>query len=114
MHVLCLSLTFNLFFSLSQKNYSINYNATEYNESTPNLEPHNFDVTCLQYTGGYEIRDLNNNKSYFGQTSKLAARFQHHFHNLKNGCHENALLREAYAKAKDQTFFQFLCFVFWA
>lgn len=72
------------------------------NQSTPQ------DVTFLFNSGVYEIRDLLNNKSYYGETQNLCSRFTRHFEQLSNGTHECRSLQKAYREQQNQNGFRFI------
>ena len=54
------------------------------------------DVTFLIHPGIYEIRDLQNDRSYYGETSNLFERFHLHYLHLKNEVHESRRLLQAF------------------
>jgi len=51
------------------------------------------DVTCVVHPGIYEIRDLETNLSYYGETDSLVHRLDSH-RQLRKGTHENTNLRK--------------------
>lgn len=62
--------------------------------SNSNLE--RLDVTSLNYPGVYEILDIKNNKSYYGQSCSLIRRLMHHHQGLMNETHECKSLGAAF------------------
>lgn len=54
------------------------------------------DVTQLNYPGVYEILDIKNNKSYYGQSSSLVRRLMQNHQGLMNETHECETLRTAF------------------
>jgi hypothetical protein len=60
------------------------------------------DVTCLNYPGVYEILDVKNNKSYYGETSLLGRRFMHHFQGLLNDNNDCRALADAFKEQNKQ------------
>lgn len=54
------------------------------------------DVTFLNYPGVYEILDVKNDKSYYGETNSLCRRFMHHHQGLTNDTHDCKALATAF------------------
>lgn len=69
-------------------------------DSWPHFEK--MDVTFLNYPGIYEILDIENNKSYYGQTTLLARRIMQHNQGLVNETHECKDLIAAFKKQDKQ------------
>lgn len=68
--------------------------------SFPDFEK--MDVTFLNYPGIYEILDIENNKSYYGQTTSLVRRIMQHNQGLVNETHECKALVAAFKKQGKQ------------
>jgi uncharacterized protein (DUF2249 family) len=75
-------------------------------ESNPKKFPWN--VTDLRQPGIYEILDVLNNKSYYGETQCLLSRLNSHDRSLKESTHECHKLRQAYLEQKNPEGFHFL------
>jgi hypothetical protein len=58
----------------------------------------NKDITDLILPGLYEILDLKNDKSYYGETDSLAKRYADHLRELNNKTHSNPSLQKAYTE----------------
>lgn len=67
------------------------------------------DVTFLSYPGVYEILDIKNNKSYYGETNLLSRRFMYHHQGLINDTHDcKALILAFREQNKEVENFRFL------
>jgi len=67
------------------------------------------DVTFLNYPGVYEILDIKNDKSYYGETNSLNRQFMHHFQGLQNDTHDCRALATAFKQQnKEIENFRFL------
>lgn len=62
--------------------------------SNSNLE--GLDVTSLKYPGVYEILDMKNNKSYYGESTSLFRRMMHHHQGLIDETHDCKALKAAF------------------
>lgn len=91
--------------SIKQKSKKIETSSRESEKSEP-IEI--YDVTFLNSPGIYEILDIKNNKSYYGETSLLSRRCMHHYQGLINDHHECKSLLAAFRKIKDIQNFRFL------
>lgn len=69
------------------------------------------DVSFLKEPGVYEILDVQNNLSYYGETDCLLNRFQIHWRQLRNGTHPCRKLLEAFQKQNNEDGFQFFVLV---
>lgn len=65
-------------------------------DEQPDSNFEKLDVTSLKYPGIYEILDVKNNKSYYGQSSLLFRRMMHHHQGLINETHECKALMAAF------------------
>nr|YP_009184727.1 putative GIY YIG homing endonuclease [Oogamochlamys gigantea]ALO62837.1 putative GIY YIG homing endonuclease [Oogamochlamys gigantea] len=69
----------------------------------------NVDITDLMLPGIYQILDIKNNRSYYGETDFMANRFVQHMNELKNETHSNAALLKAFKEQnKDFRGFRFI------
>lgn len=68
-------------------------------------------VSYLNQPGVYEILDVKNNKSYYGETSYLLGRLEVHTRSLKKGTHLCKSLQESYDKNPQIENFQFIIIV---
>lgn len=68
--------------------------------SVPHFEK--MDITFLNYPGVYEILDIENNKSYYGETTSLVRRMMQHNQGLVNETHECKALVAAFKKQGKQ------------
>lgn len=50
----------------------------------------------LNKSGIYEIRNLNNNKSYIGSAQSFKKRWSRHASSLRHNCHKNKHLQNSY------------------
>ncbi len=66
------------------------------------------DVTFLIKPGVYEILDVLNNKSYYGETQCLFNRFSRHTEQLTNGTHDCRALQAAYQTQQNPDGFKFI------
>ena len=57
----------------------------------------------------YQIRNLNNDRRYIGQTSRLAHRRRCHRYELRHSKHNSELLQADYDKDPDSLVFEILC-----
>lgn len=62
----------------------------------------------LNAPGVYEIFDIKNNKSYYGESNLLIRRCMHHYQGLINDHHECKGLLEAFRETKEIQNFRFL------
>lgn len=69
------------------------------------------DVSFFKNPGVYEILDVLNDISYYGETACLLDRFQAHYRQLKNGTHPNKRLRDAFTKQQNFDGFRFFLVV---
>jgi hypothetical protein len=69
------------------------------------------DISFLKEPGVYEILDVQNNCSYYGETDCLLNRLQIHLRQLRNGTHPSSRLLEAFQEQKNETGFQFFVLV---
>jgi hypothetical protein len=65
-------------------------------DEQPDSHFEKLDVTSLKYPGIYEILDVKNNKSYYGQSSLLFRRMMHHHQGFMNETHECKALMAAF------------------
>lgn len=65
------------------------------------------DITMSKYPGIYEMLDIKNNMSYYGQTDCLANRLARHFYELNREKHDNKMLSKAYKTEKNPDNFRF-------
>lgn len=66
------------------------------------------DITFTIYPGIYEILDVDNNKSYYGETTELAGRWSRHYKELEKGVHHSRELQKAYTNKKTNDSFKFI------
>ena len=66
------------------------------------------DVTFMIKPGVYEILDVLNNKSYYGETQCLFNRFARHTEQLNNGTHDCRALQAAYQTQQNPDGFKFI------
>lgn len=72
------------------------------------IQPLEINVSFMIQPGIYEIRDIENNKSYYGESSNLADRIAMHYRFLSSGKHDNKKLQQAYNNLADKKSFQFI------
>nr|YP_009185190.1 putative GIY-YIG homing endonuclease [Bracteacoccus giganteus]ALO63562.1 putative GIY-YIG homing endonuclease [Bracteacoccus giganteus] len=66
-----------------------------------------WDITDTRYPGIYEIYDVQNKMSYYGETFCLCSRYDHHLRDLEAGTHHNKSLLNAYKKQSNPDGFRF-------
>lgn len=80
----------DLFFTAQYFLFSTNNNKTKYLPGALN-----WDVSELNNPGIYEILDVTNDKSYYGETHNLVYRFNRHREELSNKTHHNVELYQS-------------------
>jgi hypothetical protein len=81
-------------------------------QSSQNFLRKKINVSYLNQPGVYEILDVKNDKSYYGETSYLLGRLEVHFRSLRKGNHFCKALQESYNKISDSENFQFFIIVY--
>jgi hypothetical protein len=76
-------------------------------EDVSNLEKEKINISFLKDPGIYEILDVKNNLSYYGETVCLLTRCQLHFRQLLNSTHPCVKLLESFNEQKNPGGFQF-------
>jgi hypothetical protein len=79
----------------------------ESSQSSQNFLREKINVSYLNQPGLYEILDVENDRSYYGETSYLLGRFEVHTRSLRQGIHFCKTLQESYNKISDSENFQF-------
>lgn len=80
-------------------------------ESSQNFLNKKINVSYLNQPGVYEILDVQNNKSYYGETSYLFGRLEIHSRSLRKGAHPCKGLQKSYDKIGNFENFQFFIIV---
>jgi hypothetical protein len=68
----------------------------------------NMDVSFCLDPGIYEILDIKNDKSYYGETDCLANRLSRHFNELKTGVHHCSKLLDSFNEQANPDGFKFI------
>lgn len=105
----CYFLYWVSFFILSQKNIVFLFSRRTSSSQTSSREK--MDISFLKDPGVYEILDVKNNCSYYGETSCLLNRLQIHLRQLKNGTHSCTRLLESFQEQNNEEGFQFFVLV---
>lgn len=85
--------------------------ADDSSESSQNFLTEKTNVSFLSQPGVYEILDVENKKSYYGETIYLLGRLEVHSRLLKKGTHTSKTLQESYNKNPQIENFQFFIIV---
>lgn len=81
--------------------YSKKANLSEENIAKTNQsDVQKYEVPFLNTPGVYEILDVQQNKSYYGETNSLVRRFMHHWQRLEDESHECKALVESFQNKK--------------
>jgi hypothetical protein len=66
-----------------------------------------FNITPFQFPGLYLIKNLENEKVYVGETSKLLDRITKHWKHLNEGVHHCSELQKDFSACQDKSQFHF-------
>lgn len=97
---------FSLLFFKSENTFA--HNSTQ---SSQNFLTEKTNISYLNQPGIYEIFDVENNKSYYGETNYLIGRLEVHTRSLRTGTHPCKRLQESYNKIREIEKFQFFIVV---